>query len=550
MRVTRLPLKCGASLRLLPFLCAGLIAAASIATVASAAVKLNAWTTPDDGVAGVNNVNITGSALPTESITPGNVWISLASSCLGYAAAMVKATSVKGIIGTSDRVNFALPNWLGQATYFASISDSADSIPFASGNCSEVEVTHIDPALAACGSGGSLGVLAPVTGPAAVTAYVPDGCWSSECSSNGIQVVPLEPTLTAPTSIATAGVVNSCAANPATGEAVCVANDTDVYTINGATLTSVLTSGSNGFAFFSGGSCQNCGVTINGFNNSAAISIGLSSSSSGSGIQFLDLGTSAFGTPVPTINTVSEEITIDPTRALLLSASEEGSYDLLQTLTTVAVDYENFISGAGNLDASAEDCSTGIALASSEGTSNVLLADLTQSIFTPNSPNFWTAGPGNSGANVITLPGTVFSSGTSGISMAQGTSHLAIVTGEFGGNSFAILQLPSTSGSGTPNLQDWAYVSSSVFPNEPAGGVFSAGFDPHTVTTYVSPNSGRATAVMAGYPLGEPPPNCLAVIDMAAVLGAPRAQDGHTVTSLPAGAISFVWTGQGPNCTQ
>src|SRR5262249_10903279 len=152
--------------------------------------------------------------------------------------------------------------------------------------------------------------------------------------------------------------------------------------------------------------------------------------------------------------------------------------------------------------------------------------------------NSWTAGAGNSAASVITLAGTEFNEGTNGISVAQGSSHLAIVTGEFGGNSFAILQLPSTSGSGTPNLEDWAYVSSAVFPNEPDGNIFSAGNDPHTVTTYVSPNSGKATGLMAS----SPPPNCLAVIDMATVLGAPRATDGHTVTSLPPGSISFVWT--------
>jgi hypothetical protein len=376
-------------------------------------------------------------------------------------------------------------------------------------------------------------------------AYVPNGCWG--CSTTGIQAVPLEPTpLSPPTPIATANTVNSCAANPATNEAVCVANNTDVYTIKGTTVTNTLSSGSDGIASFSGGRCNNCGVAIDALNNKAVIAMGLSSSSSSSGIQYLDLGTNVFATPVPTINRVSEDISIDPTRSLLLSASESGSYDLLQTPSSGPVDYQNFISGAGEMDSSAEDCSTGIALASSEFTSNVVLADLTQANFTLGSPNSWIAGSSNSGANVITLPGTVFSAGTCGISVAQGTAHLAIVTGEFGGNSFAVLQLPSNSGSGMPNLKDWAYVSSSVFPNEPDGSFFSAGFDPHTVTAYVSPNSGKAIAFMAS----SSPPNCLAVIDMAAVMGAPRASDGHTVTSLPSGAVSFVWTGQGPNCTQ
>ncbi|HJU11749.1 MAG TPA: hypothetical protein VJ728_12775 [Candidatus Binataceae bacterium] len=525
----------------------GLMILVSITSVApaNADVKLNVFTTPDTGVAGVNNVNLTGSGFPSETINPQNVSISFATSCRGPAVATITATSVKIITGTSQRVNFALSNSLKPpGIYFANISDSADSIPFTSSNCSEINVTPTSPILAACVPSSSLGVLAPVTGPAAVTAYVPNGCWS--CGSTGIQVVPLEPVLSAPTAIATAGVVNSCAANPATSETVCVANDTSVYTIQGTAVTKTLTSGSTGTTGFSGGSCQNCGVAIDALNNKAVIAMSLNSTPSGSGIQYLDLGTNSFASPVPTINEVSEDISVDPLRALILSASESGSYDLLQTPPSGPVDYQNPLPEAPELDSSAEDCSTGIALASDEETSNVILANLGSAIFTPNSPNSWKAGANNSDLTIKLLPNTVFSAGTTGISVAQGSSHLGIVTGEFGGNSFAILQLPPTKVTGTPDLVDFAYVSSAVFPNEPNGYVFSAGLDPHTVTAYVSPNSGKAIGLMAS----GPPPNCLAVIDMAAVLGAPRGTDGHTVMSLPSGAISFVWTGQGPNCAQ
>jgi hypothetical protein len=529
------------------FLCCGLIIAASVASVAHATtgVKLNVWTTPDSAVAGVNNVSITGSGFPSETISPANVTISLASSCGGSPAATTTATSVKFIIGNSQRVNFVVPASLAQGTYFASISDSADPIPFVSANCSEVEVTHTNPVLSSCIPASSLGVLDQAT-PPSVTAYVPNGCWS--CSSVGLEVVPLEPALSPPTSISTAGTVNSCAANSSTGEVVCVANNTDVYTIRGTQLKRKLTSASNASTSFSGGSCENCGVAIDALHNKAAISMGLSSSPqpSGSGIQYLDLATHKFASPVATTSRVSEDILIDPIRSLLLSPSEQGSYDLLQITSSGPVDYQNFITGGGQMDSSAEDCSTGLALSSSEDSSNVILADLNQAIFKPNSPNSWTAGKNNVAAKVVTLSGASFSAGTCGISVAQGSSHLAIVTGEFGGNSFAILKLPSKLGSGTPKLVDWAYVSSSVFPNEPDGNVFSAGLDPHTVTTYVSPTTGKAIALMSA----TPPPNCLALIHMTAVLHASRASDGHTVTSLPSGAISFAWTGQGPNCTK
>ncbi|HEY8706899.1 MAG TPA: hypothetical protein VIM34_02770, partial [Burkholderiaceae bacterium] len=111
----------------------------------------------------------------------------------------------------------------------------------------------------------------------------------------------------------------------------------------------------------------------------------------------------------------------------------------------------------------------------------------------------------------------------SGITVAPGSSHLAIVTGEFGGSSFAVLQLPSTSGpgTGTPAIVDYAYVQSIC-------GV-SAGLDPHTISAYTSGNDGRAYGVMAS---GGPPPTKLAVLDLAAIMAAPRNPGTHTVTGV------------------
>jgi hypothetical protein len=43
-------------------------------------------------------------------------------------------------------------------------------------------------------------------------------------------------------------------------QTVCVANNTDVYLITGATLNSTLKSGATGTEDFSGGSCMNCGA--------------------------------------------------------------------------------------------------------------------------------------------------------------------------------------------------------------------------------------------------------------------------------------------------
>jgi hypothetical protein len=166
-------------------------------------------------------------------------------------------------------------------------------------------------------------------------------------------------------------------------------------------------------------------------------------------------------------------------------------------------------------DAGAEDCATGIALSTIEFTGDLFIADLTQATFTPGSPGTWTAP-----SQVQTF--TEFQSltaGTSGIAVAPG-SHLAIVTGEFGGNLFGAIQLPSTSGSGTPAVVDWVVAT---VPDEPDMTSFAMGLDPHTLTAYTSPTTNKAIGVMA-----DDPRTYLAVVDLQALLAAPRT-GAHTV---------------------
>jgi hypothetical protein len=64
-------------------------------------------------------------------------------------------------------------------------------------------------------------------------------------------------------------------------------------------------------------------------------------------------------------------------------------------------------------------------------------------------------------------------------------------------------------------------------PNTPDTRVWTHGLDPHTVTAYVSPNDLKAYALLADLPPGSPP-TYLAVVDMAALLVAPRS-GMHTV---------------------
>ena len=109
------------------------------------------------------------------------------------------------------------------------------------------------PAPNACLPASSLSVL--VQGKD-VTSYLPQGNWGGGSAS--VNVVPIETssgigTGGSPTSITVGSAPNSCASNSTTGQTVCIGNNTDVYLINGSTLTSTLTSGATSTEGFSGG---------------------------------------------------------------------------------------------------------------------------------------------------------------------------------------------------------------------------------------------------------------------------------------------------------
>lgn len=367
-----------------------------------------------------------------------------------------------------------------------------------------------------------------------VTAYVPNGWWGG--STTGVQAIKIEGG-GAPTAISTPNVVNSCAGNPATGQVVCTANNTDVYLISGTApaLTNTLTSGLTGFAGFSGGECQNCGVAVNALTNTAAIAGGAPSGSDG--LQILNLNTNAFQPVFNSTQEVSEDISIDPGRNLILSPNEGSNYVLFSldaTTGAITGEFDNAINSmGGEPDSAAEDCTTGIALSSDEFTNYIYLANLAQAEFTagspPGTPGSWTA--------PFTLffdadAGSGFGAGISGISIAPGSSHLGIYTGEFGGNQFGVLELPGTAGSGSPTVTD--YVTGAL-PPTPDGFVFQTGCDPHTMTAYTSPNTGLAYGVVASWvPLcyvgGTP--TWLAVIDLAKAIDptvSPRTPGQHVI---------------------
>ncbi|MGP8271048.1 MAG: PEP-CTERM sorting domain-containing protein [Terracidiphilus sp.] len=510
----------------------GLIALiASVPVSANASVKLNTWTNPSSGASGSTIVTLTGSGFPAGKITPSNVNLSFSATCDGSVAATTTANTVVTVIGSSDRVTFLVPAALATGTYYIWITGT-----YASSNCSEITVTHTSTTLAACLPSSSLAVLTGTN----VTAYVPNGAW--DYGTTGISVVPIEGGGSG-VALTTPNRVNSCSSNAATGETLCVDNLTNVYELSGSAITKTLTSSSNREAGFSGGACYNCGIAIDALTNTAVISGGFSGNSSGDGLQLLNLATNTFATPYPSEYTVSENISIDPNRNLILSPDEDDNYDLFKINSDGSLsEYgNNQYPIAGEFDSAAEDCTTGIALATQEFSNNLFIVDLTQATFTApsggNTAGTWTA-PSQT-VNLYPSDDFNFAAGTCGISVAAGTTHLGITEGEFGGNEVAVFQLPATSGSGTPGFVDYA---GAYLPNTPLG-TFSAGYDPHTITAYTSPNNGKAYGVVVDWASGYP--DYVGVIDLQALMSATRSTtDPHLVDSsvnlLTSGIVTYI----------
>jgi hypothetical protein len=541
---------------LLPFLAVAAILFPAF-SFASTTLKQSNASSPGSGVAGVSFVNITASGFPSGPINPANVTIRLAPTCPVGAMSPVAgeadatATGIRTILGSTDRVNFEVPSTLlsgapiPQGTYMAQIVDTTDG--FAGGNCSIVTITNTNTALNACVPSSSMGIVAGNT----VTAYVPKANWGSN-SNTGIGAVVIEPTLGGSSAaIDTASPVNACAGNPATGQVVCTGDDTSVYLITGANLTNTLTSDLTGDALFSGGGCQNCGVAINALTNTAAIVGGAPLTLAGAhdAVQILNLSNNKFQPLFRMQKPVSEDISIDAGRNLILSPNENsgppsfgpGGYVLLSTdpmTGTVTGEFDRAI-GIGEPDAAAEDCSTGIALSTDErGGADIYLADLSQSTFTPGNP----AGSWTSPSTIFIFTGNSIGFAATGISVAQGSSHLAFATLEADViGVFGIMQLQSASGTGgaAPTVEDWVV---GLMPPMPDGASFAGGCDPHTVTTYTSPNTGKAIGLVAGYSFQcNSPPTFVGVIDMAAALAAPReaAPNDHQIDP----SVDLIMTG-------
>jgi RHS repeat-associated protein len=269
--------------------------------------------------------------------------------------------------------------------------------------------------------------------------------------------------------------------------------------------------------------------------NTAILSIGLSGNPAGTrpggvgAYQVLDLSTNTFGPPIPVgatayegtdVSPTSENMAFDPVRHLVLSPDYFWNYQVVQLGGASPLVFDNLFPNQNAIsnsefyfDSAAVDCTTGIALAASENVFQgaLTLVDLTQAAFTPGSPKgTWTA---PFSVQSMGLPVRDGSDEMTGIAVAPGT-HLGLNTAEFGDATFAVFQLPSSAGTGTPALVDWA----------DGMGSWGSSRDPHPLTAYVSPSTGRAMGLVTDISL-----QVAALIDLQGVLDAPRLSGTHHI---------------------
>ncbi len=396
-----------------------------------------------------------------------------------------------------------------------------------------------------------------------VTAYVPYGS-DSNGSTTTAQVVIEDGAnpLPVPAIIGTDR-VDSC--TPAeSGEVVCAGQGGTIDLIPAASgpVQIVTPATSSPAVNFEGGDCLNCGALVDDVLN-----LGIISSSSG----FLPLDL-ANGLLNPTISTTNNAGVTEPVGAdfgydvvhhKILSANASVNpamhfastpphfqvIDISTPATPVLYDLANdqaFFESSSRTCGSnhvfndvlptttAIDTSTNIAYVTfhtpaacfNSPPNDIALFDMSQASFTLGSGstnNTWDT----AGKNVQSLTGI----GLTGIDpiSVEPNNHVAIVSG--GSTAFGALQLPSTSGSGTPAIVD--YVGANM-PNDPNGVAWTGWGEPNGLATYVSPTTNRPFGVMMNSP-GGGKPTFLAIFDINALLAAPRnngiSGSVHTVAS-------------------
>ena len=439
--------------------------------------------------------------------------------------------SGSGVVGASAGAGFDLASGLGSPT----TQLIGSSLPVQS-----------------CQSGSNLTVVVNSANNQ-VIAYAPNGSWGEVAT--GIMAVELEgpfgslPTMR--TLIPTPDAINTCAGDSTSGRVVCTGNNNNIYLIQGTAIVGTMSSSAaTGYAYFSGGACTTCNVAVDPIHHDAWISMALAGGAVG--VQRLDITAAWNNLPSPPqsvlsaaittesspYETLSEAISVDPGvvggRRLVLSPNEENNYQLIDASPAGAgTVYNNnlVIPSGGLLDHAAQDCSTGIILSAIEFSQEIYLADLNQATFSGTGPAATWSTPAQSITPIPELNNYGWGV-AGGIAVSSNNAlHLGIMANEFGGNGFIAFQLPSSAGSGTPQLVD--YVAAGL-PDTPAPSTWQMGWDPHTIGVYTSPNTGRQYAIFQNDPLqdGSGTRDYLAIVDIEKLLTVAPRTGAHTVDPL------------------
>ena len=415
---------------------------------------------------------------------------------------------------------------------------------------------------------------------ATVSLYVPEA--SDDSLRMGAVLKVIEPIPSAPATLPKTtrlktGYVGACAADPATGVAVCSGLFGTSYDIvppknKARPLRTRITQRIH----FTGGDCANCGVAVD--DNLARLPNTTGSPtaiiSTSKGYLPVDLSSLTFETLIPTNGeAISGQFGYDPIDHLILSPnyailnlkhfnSGTPHYQIINATDGAAFDLSDnnsFFNANGTCvtnagpttqrdslpDSGAYDVTTGIAYGTFRSPSDctganavedIALFDLTQATF--NSSNGTWSTPGKQIQTLSEM--TNLSNGITGIAIVPGQS-IAIVADrheKFGGErGFGALSLPTTSGSGVPAITDWVQAE---MPDDPSGKIWAMSNEPNGVTAYVSPNDGKGYGVIINRTR-----TYAAVIDIAGLLAAERqAGTQHTVADLvylsEVGIVRFV----------
>ncbi len=386
-----------------------------------------------------------------------------------------------------------------------------------------------------------------------MTAYVPYGSDGNGTTTTAQVVIENGASpLPSPVVIATDRVL-SC--TPATsGEVVCAGQEgtVDLIPANSSPVQIVTPPSPVVSNNYTGGDCVNCGALVDNMLNIGIIG-------SGSGYLSINLADGSFNPVISTTNNagVNEPIGIgfgydlvhhkilsanydaDPTMNFMSSPPHFQVIDISTPAVPVLYDLANdqafFKSSLRTCttnsdgpvfndvlpDTTAIDTSTNIAYVTfhtpsscfSNPPNDIALFDMSQASFTLGSGstnNTWDT----TGKNIESIVGI----GLNGIDpiSVESNNHVAIVAG--GSTAFGALQLPSTSGTGTPAIVD--YVGANM-PNDPNGVAWTGWGQPSGLATYVSPMTNRPFGVMMNSP-GGGKPTFLAIVDINALLAAPR----------------------------